>query len=418
MTDVFAKVLNLSIVSSFLIVAVLILRLILAKAPKVVRYILWGMVALRLLIPFSFESSLSLIPNAQEYDSTSVTSTTYITPLPAEIEQTATTSADILSILSIVWIVGVAVMLLYMLISFIRVYKMVAVSVKIRDNIYMCDHLSSPFVLGIIKPSIYLNSSMKDSDSKYIIAHEQAHIRHLDHVFKPLGFILLSIYWFNPLCYLAYYLFVKDIELFCDESVIRTLDSNGKKEYSTVLLECGISSRAITHCPLAFSENHIKHRIKSILKYKKPTVYIVIASVVLCVVVLVLFMTNPVSAHEILPDTAVLETQPPTQAVTEAITEPQTEKPTKKPTQKPTESPTVGQTSASAITQQYNTPATQPAELAEVPTVAQQVQPPTEIIEVQPTEVATERPRESLSQKDAIKLDPYGRDIVHVAPNY
>lgn len=342
MREVFMGILNLSIVSSFLILAVLPLRFLLRKAPKVVRYVLWAMVALRLAVPYNLESNLSIIPNARVFDQNSESSTSYISSsVPDTTQSIATTQhTDVYEILGIVWLVGVVLMLIYMMVSIFIVHLMVRERVKYRDNIYRCDHIHSPFVIGVFSPKIYINSAMSDSDAKYIIAHEQMHITHRDHIFKPLGFILLCVYWFNPLCWLSYYLFSKDIELFCDESVIKTLDAQGKKEYSTVLLSCSSKKNIVTACPLAFSENDTKHRVKNVLNYKKPTVYIIIASVVLCAIVLVLFMTNPVSAQEILPDTAVLETQPPTQAVTEAPTEPPTEKPTQKPTEKPTEAPT------------------------------------------------------------------------------
>ena len=342
MREIFMGILNLSIVSSFLILAVLLLRFLLRKAPKVVRYVLWGMVALRLAVPYNLESNLSIIPNARVFDQNSESSTSYISSGVPDTTQSIAQAqhTDVYEILGIVWLVGVALMLIYMLVSIFIVHLMVRERVKYRDNIYRCDHIHSPFVIGIFNPKIYINSAMSDSDLKYIIAHEQMHITHRDHIFKPLGFILLCVYWFNPLCWLSYYLFSKDIELFCDESVIKTLDAQGKKEYSTVLLSCSSKKSIVTACPLAFSENDTKHRIKNVLNYKKPTVYIIIASVVLCVIVLVLFMTNPVSAQEILPDNVVHETQPPTQAVTEAEAEPPTEPPTEKPTEKPTEAPT------------------------------------------------------------------------------
>ncbi len=356
MREIFMGILNLSIVSSFLILAVLLLRLMLKKAPKVVRYILWGMVALRLAVPYNLESNLSIIPNARFFDQNSESSTSYIsTAVPDTTQSIAQTQqTDVYEILGIVWLIGVALMLIYMIVSIFVVHLMVRERVKYRDNIYSCDHIRSPFVIGVFSPKIYINSAMSDSDAKYIIAHEQMHITHRDHIFKPLGFILLCVYWFNPLCWLSYYLFSKDIELFCDESVIKTLDAQGKKEYSTVLLSCSSKKSIVTACPLAFSENDTKQRIKSILKYKKPTVYIIIASVVLCVVVLVLFMTNPVSAQEILPDNVAHETQPPTQVVTETLTEPPTEKPTQKPTEKPTEAPTEPPTEAEYVEQSYD----------------------------------------------------------------
>ncbi len=226
-------------------------------------------------------------------------------------------------------------MILYMVISYVRVHLLVCEKVKLRDNIYICDHIESPFVLGIVKPKIFLNSAMSESDARYIIEHEQTHIKHHDNIFKPLGFLLLCVYWFNPLCYVAYALFVKDIELFCDESVIKTLSAQGKKEYSTVLLECGLATRTMSKCPLAFSESNLKQRIKSILKYKKPPLVMVVTSVALCSAVLALFMANPISSEA----KAVKEVAP-TQSASQASTEVPTEEATKAPTEPPTEKPT------------------------------------------------------------------------------
>lgn len=346
MQAVFIKILNLSITASFLIVAVILLRQLFCKAPKWIRYILWSAVALRLMIPFSFESSLSILPNAQKIDTTSTTSTSYIAPVAqqagsSQVGQTAS-GMSAMDILSFIWIAGVVAMLVYMTVSLMRVHFQVRESVKLHDNIYICDHIGSPFVLGFFRPRIYLNSGVSKEDAKYIIAHEQTHIRHFDNVFKPLAFVLLSVYWFNPLCYIAYALFVKDIELFCDESVIKTLDADGKKNYSAVLLQCGLSTKGISRCPLAFSEGNLKHRIKSVLKYKKPPKLLVITTVVMSCVVLTLFMSDPVSidatATQIQPAQAVTQAEP--QAPTQAPTQPATEEPTEKETEPPTQAPT------------------------------------------------------------------------------
>jgi hypothetical protein len=225
---------------------------------------------------------------------------------------------------------------------------MVRESVLYKDNIYLCDHVSSPFVLGILSPKIYLNSSISKKDSKLIIAHERTHIKHLDNLWKPLGFVLLSVYWFNPLCWLSYFLFVKDIELFCDESVVKTLSKNGKKNYSFALLSCSASKNMVTACPLAFAENSVKTRVKNILSYKKPALYVVVISVVLCVITMLMFMTSPVSAKEVekkdvatatttaetIKETAA-ETTVPTVAQTQAETVAPTEKPVEKQTKTP-----------------------------------------------------------------------------------
>ncbi|MBQ7134116.1 MAG: hypothetical protein IJO20_06430 [Ruminococcus sp.] len=344
MREIFLSVLNLSVQASFLIVAVLLLRLMLKNSPKWVRYILWGMVALRLLVPFSFESRLSVLPNAQKIDSTSLSSTSYVSTSYAVADTTASTtqSVDVMTLLSYIWVFGVAVMLCYMLLSFLKVHRMVKERVKLRDNIYICDHVDSPFVLGMVSPKIYLNSSLSKSECRYIIAHEQTHIRHRDNIWKPLGFFTLCLYWFNPLVWVSYFLFVKDVELFCDESVVKTLSKTGKKKYSSVLLSCSVSKATVPACPLAFAENGVKSRVKNILSYKKPALYVVVISVILCVITMVFFMTSPVSTKET-ENVEVAPTEVETEAVTEVLTEAPsvnpTEPPTEKPTQKPTEAP-------------------------------------------------------------------------------
>ncbi len=347
MREIFLYLLNLSVTSSFLIVAVLLLRIMLKNSPKWVRYILWGMVALRLLVPFSFESKLSVLPNAQKIDSTSLSSTSYVSSAPAVADSTATAtttqSVDIMTLLSYIWVFGVAVMLCYMLLSFLKVHRMVKESVKLRDNIYICDHVESPFVLGMVSPKIYLNSALSKKECRYIIAHEETHIRHRDNIWKPLGFLTLCLYWFNPLVWVSYFLFVKDVELFCDESVVKTLSKTGKKKYSSVLLACSVSKATVPACPLAFAENGVKSRVKNILSYKKPALYVVVISVILCVITMVFFMTSPVSAKEAEKEVTVptvVATEAVTVEATEPPTEEATEQKTEKPTQKPTEAPT------------------------------------------------------------------------------
>ena len=235
MSAIFTEILNLSVMASFLIFAVLVLRLLTKKAPKGVRYIFWAMVGLRLAVPFSFESRLSLLPNAQSFDASVDTSTAYVPTVSAIAQQTAVDKISIADILPYIWAGGVAIMLLYMLISFVRVKLMVREAVPYKDNIYLCDHVHSPLVLGIVNPKIYLSSSMSKREMNLVINHERTHIRHGDNIWKPFAFLLLSVYWFNPLCFVAYFLFVKDIELFCDESVTKTLSRTARKKYSYAL---------------------------------------------------------------------------------------------------------------------------------------------------------------------------------------
>ena len=351
MTAIFTELLNMSITASFLIMAVIILRLILKNIPKWIRCLMWGMVAIRLVLPFSFESKLSLVFNAQKITEVSSSSTDYF---EAVVKTTETIQQiDVLLILSYIWLAGVVLMLGYIFFSYVHLHRKVRERVHLKENIFICDHIRSPFVLGMFFPKIYLLSSMTKQDAEYVIAHEKAHLKRQDNIWKPMGFILLSFYWFNPLCWIAYFLFNKDIELACDEKVIKNLDLTGKKAYSTALLLCSASRHMVSACPVAFGENNIKQRIKNVLKYQKPTAFVIIPAVILCSVVAVSFMTNPVSASEQKPveqksaQTAVSATQAQTVA-TEKATQPATKK---KPKKKTTKSPTEPTKATQSVTQ-------------------------------------------------------------------
>ncbi len=331
MSTFFTEILNLSVISSFLIFAVLVLRMLIKKAPKGIRYIFWAMVGLRLLFPFSFESRFSMLPNAQSFNTSVETSTAYVTSTSVASQQIAENNVSLSSILPYIWLGGVFVMLLYMLISFIRVRLMVREAVPYKDNIYMCDHVRSPFVLGFVNPKIYLPSSMSKREMNLVILHERTHIKHCDNIWKPLSFLLLSVYWFNPLCWVAYFLFVKDIELFCDESVTKTLSPTARKKYSYALLGFSKRQTNASACPLAFAENNVKTRVRSVLTYKKPALYVVIISVAMCVVTMLTFMSSPVSVkvlREYNFPTSLSQVMKQVEDI--APTEPPTEKPTEK----------------------------------------------------------------------------------------
>lgn len=299
----FIKIFNMSVVSIWLILAVIILRMLLKNAPKWIRCVMWAMVDVRLVVPFSFESSFSVIPNAQEFNEASYSSTSYISSGAGEGSVFLNNSAvraegaslSVIGIISLVWFVGVVIMLAYMLISYVKLSKTVRERIKVEDNIWICDRIKTPFVLGIFRPKIYLLPSMSNNEKEYVIAHEKTHLKRLDNIWKPLGFILLSIHWFNPLCWIAYWLFNKDIELACDEKVVKELDLKGKKDYSTALLMCSSESHTVSVCPLAFGENNIKHRIKSVLGYKKPALRVIVISFAACAAVAASFMTDPLS---------------------------------------------------------------------------------------------------------------------------
>ena len=311
MAAVFLKLLNLSISASWLVLAVLVLRLVSKRSPKWMNVLLWGIVALRLMLPFSIESALSLIPSAETVSPAVVqfdpapTITSGVSVIdnavnPALSEHFAaapTASVNPLyvwtEIAGWVWLIGLGAMLLYALVSYLRLRRRVSVSLCVRENIYLCDAISSPFILGVVKPRIYLPSGLDEVQRQNVLSHERAHLTRRDHWWKPLGFVLLAVYWFNPVLWLAYTLLCRDIELACDERVIRTMDESAVKTYSTVLLACSMPRKAVITCPLAFGEVGVKERVKNALRYKKPAFWVVAASVAVCVVVAVCFLTNP-----------------------------------------------------------------------------------------------------------------------------
>lgn len=311
MAAVFLKLLNLSISASWLVLAVLVLRLGSKRSPKWMNVLLWGIVALRLVLPFSIESALSLIPSAETVSPAAVqfapapTITSGVSVIdnavnPSLSEHFAAVPGMSVNPLYVwteiagwVWLIGLGAMLLYMLVSYLRLRRRVSVSLPIQENIYLCDGIFSPFILGIVKPRIYLPSGLDEVQRQNVLAHERAHLARYDHWWKPLGFALLAVYWFNPLLWLAYALFCRDIELACDERVIRTMDKSAVKTYSTVLLACSMPHKAVISCPLAFGEVGVKERVRNALHYKKPAFWIVAASAIVCIAVAVCFLTNP-----------------------------------------------------------------------------------------------------------------------------
>ena len=311
MAAVFLKLLNLSISASWLVLAVLVLRLVSKRSPKWVNVLLWGIVALRLMLPFSIESALSLIPSAETLSPEVVrfdpapTITSGVEFIDNAVNPSLSESFAAAPLASVnplyvwtylagwVWLIGLGAMLLYALVSYLRLRRRVSVSLCVRENIYLCDAISSPFILGVVKPHIYLPSGLDEVQRQNVLSHERAHLARRDHWWKPLGFALLAVYWFNPVLWLAYTLLCRDIELACDERVIRTMDESAVKTYSTVLLACSIPRKAVITCPLAFGEVGVKERVRNALHYKKPAFWIVVASAVVCIVVAVCFLTNP-----------------------------------------------------------------------------------------------------------------------------
>lgn len=310
MDDVFLKLVNLSISASWLILAVLVLRVVLKKAPKWVMPLLWGVVALRLVCPFSIESALSLIPSAETIPSEIVTETRE----PVLYEQatldivtnpTLPSAAEVpvgvsrqqaqvdFNIYSVLWLAGMAALLVHALVSAGKLKRKLATAILLRDNIYESEFVDSPFVFGVVKPNIYLPMHMDEGTAAYVIAHEHAHLARRDHWWKVLGYLVLALHWFNPLVWVAYILFCRDIELACDEKVVKGLDGAARADYSQALLSCAAPKRAVAACPLAFGEGNIKMRVKSALHYKKPAFWVAAAAVLAVVIVAVCFLTNP-----------------------------------------------------------------------------------------------------------------------------
>lgn len=312
MDDVFLKLVNLSISASWLILAVLVLRFVLKKAPKWVMPLLWGVVALRLVCLFSIESALSLIPSAETIPSEIVTETRE----PVLYEQatldivtnpTLPSAAEVpvgvsrqqaqvdFNIYSVLWLAGMAALLVHALVSAGKLKRKLATAILLRDNIYESEFVDSPFVFGVVKPNIYLPMHMDEGTAAYVIAHEHAHLARRDHWWKVLGYLVLALHWFNPLVWVAYILFCRDIELACDEKVVKGLDGAARADYSQALLSCAAPKRAVAACPLAFGEGNIKTRVKSALHYKKPAFWVAAAAVLAVVIVAVCFLTNPKS---------------------------------------------------------------------------------------------------------------------------
>ena len=314
MNELFLKIINMSISASWLVLVVLILRFFLKKALKWVNIRLWGIVAIRLICPFSFESALSLIPSAETFPEKVISGPSFdvqtgITPVDNRINDylgdryfegvtvPANNGNNIMTILTIVWTIGILLLVAYTVISYWRLRRKVDTAVRYKDNIFQSENVKSPFVLGIIKPRIYLPFNMNGQDLEHVVAHEQAHIHRKDHWWKPFGFLLLTIHWFNPLVWLAYVLLCRDIELACDEKVIKELGNEQRADYTQALVACSVNRRMIAACPLAFGEVGVKDRVKSVMNYKKPAFWGVVLAVIVCVFVAVCFLTNPVTKN-------------------------------------------------------------------------------------------------------------------------
>ena len=321
MSKLFLHLLNISITAGWIVLIVVLLRFVLKKAPKWTRVLLWGLVALRLLLPVSIESVTSLVPSAETVKVETVAYTpsaqpaapapapvarerivietgfpainNAVNPTVEQAAKQADTVAVIKTVAGWVWLAGAAAMLLYAAISYLRLRLRVRASVRFEKGAYVCDEIQSPFILGLLLPKIYLPSGMDDTTKQYVLAHERSHLKRFDHIWKPLGFLLLAVYWFNPLLWLAYILLCRDIELACDEKVVKEYGAEAKAAYSEALLKSSVSRRSIAACPLAFGEVGVKSRVKSILNYKKPAFWIILVAVLAGIVTAVCFLTVP-----------------------------------------------------------------------------------------------------------------------------
>jgi len=311
-TDLFLQIFNRSISAGWVVLAVLLLRPLLFRAPKWTRMLLWGIVAARLLLPFAPESPISLIPAAQTVapeimmaqdpviDSGVPVINEILNPVIGQVfSPEHTYSANPLQIWIPVagqfWLLGILVMAVYAAVSYLRLRRRVSTAVRLRDNIFRCDRIDTPFVLGLLRPRIYLPWALDDTTAHHVIRHEQCHLRRLDPWWKALGFGLLAFHWFHPLLWLGYILLCRDIELACDEKAVRDLAAPEKADYSQALLSCSVRKVRFSVCPLAFGEVGIAQRIRSVLHYKKPTLWVLILAVILCSVAAVCFLTDPVT---------------------------------------------------------------------------------------------------------------------------
>lgn len=317
MSGIFLKIVNMSISAGWIVLAVLVLRLLLKKAPKWATVLLWAIVGLRLIMPFSIESLFSLVPSSETISMAPDSPRPYfesgIVIVDNQVNEYLHSNyfegvtrpeghfIDITTISAIVWLVGIFALLIYTVISYLRIKNKTSTAVLLRDNIFQSENVVSPFVLGIINPKIYLPFDISEQNMEHVIAHENAHINRKDHLWKPLGFLLLTLHWFNPLIWIGYIVLCKDIELACDEKVVKDFSTEKKADYSQALLSCSVNRRMIAACPLAFGEVSVKSRIKSVLNYKKPVFWVVVLTIITVIAVAVCFLTNPESK----PDTEI-----------------------------------------------------------------------------------------------------------------
>ena len=324
MASLFLSFWNRSIAAGWLILAVVLLRLLLRKAPKPARCLLWLLVGLRLVWPFSIESVLSLIPSAETIPQAVLVDSPFqissgIYALNSTVNEYLRTGQDMnhpspalsvqaangfFTICGWAWVLGMVLLAIWALAGWLKLRRRVAEAVPEEDGAWLCEGIASPFLLGLLRPRIYLPMGLEPEARGFILAHEEAHIRRRDHWTKLLAFLILTAYWFHPLVWLAYILLCRDIELACDEQVVQVLGPEGKRAYSQALLQCSVRGNTIAACPLAFGEVGVKERVKNVLNYKKPAFWVAAASLLVILTAAVCFLTDPVSPPPGTPDRA------------------------------------------------------------------------------------------------------------------
>lgn len=311
MDNLFISILNMSLTASYVIAAIMLIRLFLKKAPKIVSYALWAVAGFRLVFPFSFESKFSLVPFKAKPVTNFVNS--YVGGSTDNVLQniglTPKTGVDSISIsmlkaptevsthfwlqlAEMIWLIGIAALLIYSIVSILLLNRHLSGAVLYEGNIYEAENLKTPFVLGFIHPKIYIPTGLFAEEKSYIILHEQTHIRRFDHVVKLASFLILCVHWFNPFVWIAFILMSSDMEMSCDECVLKEMGGNIKKAYSTSLLSMSAGRHLVSGSPLAFGEGNIKRRIKNILNFKKPAAWTIVASALLVVALSIGFATN------------------------------------------------------------------------------------------------------------------------------
>ncbi len=359
MTSFFLSILNISFTATFVAVAVILLRFLFKKAPRWLSCMLWALVGLRLMVPLSFESEFSLIPSA---DILTVKSTPQVpevleihtgySVLNSAVNDRITSLAEpqkaveLMDVLAYVWILVAALVLVYGVVSYICMYLRVRTAIPLKKNIYQSENVRSPFVLGFIKPKIYIPFNLKGKTLKYVLSHENAHIKRKDHIVKPLAFVLLSFHWFNPLMWISYVLLCRDIEVACDEKVIKDFSINKRKNYAFALLNCKVKSSNIAVCPVAFGEVNVKDRIKKTLSYKKPAMWVIATAIVISVIASGCLLTNP-KAEKFYTTETIVEYSPDTYITTQPVSVPVTEEVTE--SQVPTETAEAVTTAATEL---------------------------------------------------------------------